>query len=114
MTELTCIICPRGCHLTVDDSLNVSGNFCPRGVQYAKTELTAPTRTLTSTVKCNSKILPVCPIKSVPAIPKGKIFECMKIVNETVVNVPIHIGDILIENIADTGCNIVATRDLLY
>ncbi|MBE6426383.1 MAG: molybdopterin oxidoreductase, partial [Planctomycetaceae bacterium] len=26
--ELICIVCPRGCHLTVDENMNVTGNFC--------------------------------------------------------------------------------------
>ena len=30
--ELVCIVCPRGCHLTIDENNNVTGNSCPRGV----------------------------------------------------------------------------------
>ena len=37
MKELICIVCPRGCHLHVDDEngYTVSGNSCParRGVR---------------------------------------------------------------------------------
>ena len=55
MKELICILCPRGCRLKVDDNLNVTGNFCPRGIIYAKTEITNPTRSLTSTVKIKAK-----------------------------------------------------------
>ena len=62
MKELICIICPRGCHLTVDDELNVSGNTCPRGAVYAKQELTHPTRTLTSTVRVVSKTEAMLPV----------------------------------------------------
>ena len=50
MKEFTCIICPRGCRLSVDDNMNVTGNFCPRGKQYAVSELTNPVRTITSSV----------------------------------------------------------------
>nr|MCR5492023.1 DUF1667 domain-containing protein [Bacilli bacterium] len=70
-TELTCIICPRGCHLKVDDEMNVTGNSCPRGAAYAKQELTNPTRTITSTVKCDSKVLSVCPVKTKDAVSKS-------------------------------------------
>ena len=38
MKELTCIVCPRGCRLSIDEKLNVTGNFCPRGANYAKDE----------------------------------------------------------------------------
>ena len=27
MKELICIMCPKGCRLTVDDDLNVTGNL---------------------------------------------------------------------------------------
>lgn len=112
MKELTCIICPRGCHLKIDDELKVTGNFCPRGAKYAVEEITNPKRTLTTTVKCNSEILKVLPVKTVPAIPKDKIFDCMQIVNSIVVSVPVKTGDIIVKDICGTGCDLVASRTL--
>ena len=41
--EKICIVCPKGCRLSISqdgDKINVSGNFCPRGVKYAQQELT--------------------------------------------------------------------------
>jgi len=110
--ELICINCPRGCHLTVDENLNVSGNFCPRGAAYGKQEVTNPTRTLTSTVRIKNANLPLCPVKSERPIPKGKIFDAMKEVDEARIEAPIHIGDVVIENLAGTGVSLVATRDM--
>ncbi|MCF0112992.1 MAG: DUF1667 domain-containing protein [Bacilli bacterium] len=112
-TELTCIICPNGCHLVVDDVLNVTGNKCPRGVAYGKQEVTDPRRTVTTTVRCTSSLFLVCPVKTKDAIAKAKIFDVMKIVNQTTVNAPIHIGDVIVSNIAGTGSDLVATRDIL-
>ena len=45
MRELTCIVCPKGCRLKVDEENNwaVTGNSCPRGAEYGKAECTAPT-----------------------------------------------------------------------
>ena len=53
MKELICIVCPRGCHLRVDEANDyaVTGNSCPRGAAYGRAELTHPTRVLTSTVR---------------------------------------------------------------
>ena len=113
MKELTCIICPRGCHLVVDDDLNVTGNTCPRGAIYAKTELTHPTRTLTSTVSIKSKDEVCVPVKSDKPLPKEKIFEAMELINKTCVTAPIKIGDIVIKNIFGLDVNIVATKDIL-
>ena len=53
--ELTCIGCPMGCPLTVELENGavtaVYGNTCPRGDAYARKEVTAPTRIVTTTVQ---------------------------------------------------------------
>jgi len=108
--ELICISCPRGCHLKVDDELNVSGNLCPRGAIYAKQEVSAPMRTITSTALIKGAILPVCPLKSASPIPKEKIFDAMKEINALELEAPINVGDVLISNVAKTGVAIIATR----
>ncbi len=112
MKELICIVCPRGCHLTVDDNLNVSGNNCPRGEAYAKAELTHPTRTLTSTVKITSKLEVRCPVKTDKPLPKEKIYEAMDLINHVKISAPVKIGDIILENILGTDVNIVATKNI--
>ena len=112
MVELTCIICPNGCRLKVDDNLNVSGNRCPRGAIYGKQEVTNPTRTITSTVRCDSSLLKVCPVKTKDPIPKGKIFDVMKEINACSVKVPCHIGDVVKSDIAGTGVDLVVSRDI--
>lgn len=112
MKELTCIICPRGCHLVIDDELNVTGNFCPRGAIYAKNELTNPTRTLTSTVRVISENEVSVPVKSKEPLPKGKIFDAMKIINKTCVKAPIKIGDVVVKDILGTGVDIVITKNV--
>ena len=111
-TDMTCIICPRGCHLHIDDDLNVTGNFCPRGAAYAKQEVTDPRRTLTTTVRCHSELLEVCPVKTIAPIPKGKVFDAMKEANDVVLVPPVHIDDVVKANIAGTGIDLVATRDI--
>ena len=113
MKELICITCPRGCHLKVDDDLNVTGNFCPRGAMYAKAELTHPVRTLTSTVKISSILEDRLPVKSERPLPKELIFKAMEEIDKIKVNAPICIGDIIIKNILNTDINIIATKDIL-
>ena len=112
MRELICINCPRGCRLHVDDDLNVTGNFCPRGVIYAKNELTHPVRTLTSTVKVQSTLERRLPVKSSSPLPKEKVFDAVKELDAVLVKTPIHIGDVVVENVAGTGVNIIATKNI--
>ncbi len=111
--DLTCIICPRGCSLHIDDDLNVTGNFCPRGAAYAKQEVLDPRRTLTTTVRCESKLLSVCPVKTLAPIPKDKVLAAMKEVNAIKLVPPVHIGDVVIADLLGTGVALVATREIL-
>jgi CxxC motif-containing protein len=115
MTErdLICIMCPNGCHLHVDKDLNVTGNKCPRGVAYAKQEVTHPTRVVTSTVRINSKELRVCPVKTKDPIPKEKIFDIMAAIDQVHLKTPVHIGDVIIHDVCGTGIDVVATREIL-
>lgn len=112
MKELTCIICPRGCHLTVDDNLNVTGNTCPRGAMYAKEELTCPKRTITTTVRVTNRDNCVTSVKTSCSIPKEMIFEIMKIINNIKVKAPIHVGDIVAKNVLNTGADIIITKNI--
>ena len=112
MRELICINCPRGCRLKVDDDFNVTGNFCPRGAVYAKNELTHPVRTLTSTVKVQSTLERRLPVKSSEPLPKEKVFDAVKELDKVEVKVPVHIGDVVIKDVAGTGVSIVATKNI--
>ena len=112
MKELICITCPRGCHLSVDDNLNVTGNMCPRGAMYAKAELTHPVRMVTSTVVVNAKGECRLPVKTKEPIPKELIFKVMEEIDKVQVNAPIKIGDVVIKNVLGTGVDIVATKDI--
>ena len=112
MKELTCIVCPRGCRLFIDDELNVTGNSCPRGAQYAKDELTNPKRMITSVVRVKNRVDTVVSVKTSTSIPKGMIFEVMNELNKVGVDAPTHIGDIVIKNVLNTGADIVITKNI--
>ena len=111
--ELTCIVCPRGCQLTCeldgDRVISVSGNICKRGAVYAETECTAPTRTVTTTVRCASG--KVVSVKTSAPVPKKSVFEVMKAINTTIAPDGIRIGDVVIKNVAGTGIDILATSN---
>lgn len=111
--ELICIRCPRGCHLKVDEQLNVEGNLCPRGQAYGKQEVSDPRRILTSTCRIDSSKVRVVAVKTASDISKNLIFKAMRIVNQTHVRVPIHIGDVIVKDIAGSGVDLVATENVL-
>ena len=45
-------------------------------------------------------------------IPKEKIMDIMKSIEDIKVNAPVHIGDVILADVAGTGVNIVATKDV--
>ena len=111
--NLTCIVCPRGCLLTVtlEDGkpTAVTGNICLRGKTYAEAECTHPVRTLTTTVRlADGRVLPV---KTADAIPKDLLFAAMAEVNALRPLAPVKAGEILIENLLETGVPVIATAD---
>lgn len=113
MKELICIVCPRGCHLTIDDQNNVTGNFCLRGKEYAINEMTCPKRMVTSTVKINSSSLKRLPVITSKEIKKELIFDVMKEINKVVINAPVKMHQIVIKNVLNSGVDIIATREVL-
>ncbi len=112
--ELTCIVCPIGCQLsvTLENGVvtEVTGNTCPRGKQYATDECVSPVRTITTTARTTDDS--VIPVKTDRPIPKEMMFACMEKINHATVSLPAHIGDVVIENLLGTGANVVVTANM--
>ena len=112
---LICIGCPNGCLVTVDKnpdgSLSITGNTCKKGEEYARNEVTAPNRTVTSIVRVSGGKNPVVSVKTKEEIPKEKIAACMEEINRTALKAPVSLGQIVIADVAGTGVDIVATGD---
>ena len=92
--------------------VTVQGNTCPRGDAYARKEVTAPTRIVTTTVRVTGGTLPAVSCKTRSDIPKEKIFDVVRALKSVVVPAPVHIGQILLPDAAGTGVDVVATKDV--
>lgn len=113
--ELICISCPLGCNLKVTldgENIQVEGNTCKNGEKYGIEEVTNPKRVIPSTVVLKNGKLPRLPVKTADAVPKKLIFDIMKEINNVVAEAPIKMGDIIIENVLDTGVDVVASRSI--
>ncbi len=113
--KMTCTVCPTGCEMTVtiEDGIpvEVTGNLCKRGLAYAQAECVNPVRTLTTTVRlCNSN-KPLLPVRTDKAVPKSQLKEMVQVLNGLAVSAPVQTGDILLENILNSGANVIATGD---
>ncbi len=115
--ELICIGCPMGCPLTVEleegQVMSVTGHTCKRGDVYARKEVTNPTRIVTSTVKVDGGNADMVSVKTKEDIPKGKIFDCVRALKDVTVKAPVHIGDVVLADVAGTGVDMVATKAVL-
>lgn len=111
--NMICIGCPMGCELTVEvedgKAVSVTGNTCGIGKKYAETEVSAPTRMVTSTVMSDMGI-PV-PVKTKTQVPKDKISEVVKCIKSITVKLPVKTGDTVTEDAAGTGAAVVVTKD---
>ena len=119
--ELICTGCPMGCRLlaVVEGDrgetpvvIEVTGNFCPRGADYARTECTNPLRTLTTTVVIQGAMYPLLSVRTTKPVPKGLIKSCMNDLRRVHVKAPVKAGEVIVKNILNTGADIIATKDL--
>ncbi len=114
--ELTCIGCPMGCAITVElengEVKTVTGNTCAIGDKYARNEVTHPERTVTSTVVILDGEKPRLSVKTKGNIPKDKIGACMKEIDQVRMKAPVKIGDVVVKDVAGTGVDVVATRNV--
>ena len=113
--KLTCIGCPLGCSISVSLSDNgevseITGNTCKNGEEYARKEVTNPSRVVTSIVKINNGDVNMVSVKTAEDIPKGKIFDCMEALKKVTVTAPVQIGEVIIKNVCGTGVDVIATK----
>lgn len=114
--NLVCIGCPMGCPLAVEMDngavVSVTGNTCPRGDAYARKEVTHPTRVVTSTVRVRGGTLPMVSCKTRTDVPKDKIFAVVEALKDVELDAPVAIGDVLVPDVAGTGVEIIATKNV--
>jgi len=114
MKEMTCIRCPMGCRLTVTkdgDQYTVTGNTCKRGEEYGIQEMSCPMRVVTTSVRVVGGVRAVCSVKTAQSVPKAKIDDVLKALAVLRPEAPITIGQVICEDIAGTGVQLVATSN---
>jgi CxxC motif-containing protein len=113
MKELTCIVCPMGCSLKIEEGsgafLAISGNRCPRGAVYAQEEIKAPKRVVTASCASTPQRIPV---KSSVPCPRERIPELLADIYKLEVKLPVKTGEALIKNWKRSGIDIVAVRTM--
>ena len=111
--NLSCINCPLGCALTVvmeaGEIKSVTGNTCARGDKYARQEVTAPVRMVTTTLPVQNGAAKTVPVKTLQPIPKDLVLQCAQALKNVSVQAPVVLGDTVAEF---AGVAIVAAKDV--
>lgn len=122
MLQFNCTTCPSECLLTVEVERDancavvkvrsVTGNNCPRGDKFAHQELTCPMRVLTTTVAVSGDDEALLPVRTAEAIPLALHAQTMTLIRDLVVNAPIRMGDVVLEDLLGTNIDLVASMNI--
>lgn len=120
--QFSCTTCPSECLLTVEVERDVNGavaavrsvigNSCPRGNKFAHQELTCPMRVLTTTVAVSGGDEALLPVRTAEAIPLALHAQAMNLIRGLVVNAPIRMGDVVLEDLLGTNIDLVASMNI--
>ena len=114
--HFTCVICPIGCEIDVElqgsDVASMTGDKCARGKEFVLQELEEPMRILTTTVRIKGAKWAMLPVRTDKPIPKRLLFRVIKELADIELQAPVKVSDAIIKDIAGTGANIIATRNM--
>jgi len=114
--KMICIRCPMGCEMDVtvmnDGQITIAGNTCKMGQQYAKDEISNPSRIVTSTVRVNNGVYPLVSVWTTGAVPKDRVLDVMAVLRTTEIDAPVSVNQIIIKNILNLGVDIEASGNI--
>jgi len=114
--HFTCVTCPLGCEIDVElqggNVVSMEGNKCQKGKEFVLQELEEPMRILTTTVPIKGAKWAMLPVRTDKAIPKRLLFKVIEQLADIELQAPVKMYDMILKNIAGTGANIVATRNM--
>ena len=114
-----CIGCPLGCRLELDvvetpggqlvEIVEVRGNSCRKGDEFAREEHVDPRRTVTTTVAIEGARWPRLPVRTTGTVPKARVRDVCAALRSVRVHAPVRIGDMVLPNVLGLGVDVVAT-----
>lgn len=114
--EMVCIVCPKGCRMkacaSADGSVSVVGNSCPRGLEYARAEFSAPRRMITTTVAMENGPLRRLPVITSAPVPKDRIFDVTEYLKSLRVTAPVAVNQVILKDILGLGVDILSAREV--
>jgi CxxC motif-containing protein len=111
--RLTCILCPVGCGLDVSrvgDHLEVRGNECDKGLDFAADEVLHPKRNLATSIPAMGTSACMISVRLTAGVPRDMIFPILAEIAKLRPALPVKRGQVLIANVMGTGADVIATR----
>ncbi|KAJ6252833.1 glycerol-3-phosphate dehydrogenase [Anaeramoeba flamelloides] len=121
LSHITCVSCPEGCRLDVyhhgKKVVKVSGNKCPKGIEYGTQEFVDPRRVFSTTIapKLDStfKDIGVVPVKLSNPLPKGKLIEGSDAIHKVFIEKDVACGEVVAKNIlGEEGVDLIVCREV--
>ncbi len=118
--NLVCVACPKGCHVTAvtdadGDVIKVEGHTCRRGLAWAQAEAAKPMRVLTVCVNVPGALQPLS-VRTTSTIPRALLRDAAAAIyawsDEGHIEAPVHVGDVVMANLLDTGVDVIATKNI--
>ena len=114
--EIICLSCPTGCHIAVQagdgDELDITGNQCPRGLEYAREEYLAPKRIVTATCRSTSGRMRRVPVRTTRPLPVAHVDDLLKELYALDLSPPMAPGDMIIRDFRGTDVDVVLSSAL--
>lgn len=113
---VTCIVCPVACKakVTVKNGKisKIDDVECARGEKYVTDELQKPMRDFFTVIKMKGAMVAVLPVRSTQPIPREKLLDCSQELIDVVVEAPVEMGQIIMENILGLDVDIISSREV--
>jgi len=114
--EVVCILCPVGCRIIVEtedgEVVRIDNAGCERGKDYSLQEIRSPVRDFFTTIRIADGKSPLVSVRSTKPIPRNMLILCAAELAKRIIQAPVKIGDIIVENIMNLGVDIIATKDV--
>ncbi len=114
---MVCITCPLGCRMELEiedgEIKAVQHNSCKRGVEYAQQEFYDPRRMVTATASISGGVVNRVPVRTSKPVPIKQINAVLQAIYALNLSAPIEIESAVIKNFADTGIDVITTRNIL-
>jgi CxxC motif-containing protein len=111
--RLTCILCPIGCELEVtrpERGLDVRGNQCEKGIDFATEEVLYPKRNLATSVPVRGSQTRLVSVRLSDRVPREMIFPILREIAKLRPEPPVRRGEVLIADVLGAGVDVIATR----